>query len=169
MQRLFSCQVRLMRLFRRVKQAQTDHFVVKLDLRQPFVILLTNAHKSAFTFRFASVLSVFGISSFAKIAQTVVRSITIDVVKLFCRPNPMHIQPSQSVRKIQNVVQTNSAVAVLHVGSGQRTRAAFAAGQTPRKQSRVWVVVDQLAKAVLRKFWCVHNSHNIMLIKGCQA
>ena len=129
MQRLLSRQVCLMRFLGRIKQAQTNHFVIKLDFGQPFATLLANAHVAAFTFRFAPVLRVFGVSGFAKIAQTVVRSVAIDVVKLFCRPNPMHIQPSQSVRKIQNVIQPNSAVAVLHVGTGQRARAAFAARQ----------------------------------------
>ena len=169
MQRLLSSQVRLIRLFRRIKQAQPDHFVIKLDLGQPFAILLANAHKSTFAFRFASVLSVFSVSGFTKITQAVVRSVTVNVVYLICRPNAMYIQPRQAMRQVQNVIQPNNAVSSGHVGPSQRALPTLAARYAPCKQSRVWVVVDQLSKAVLRKFWRVHNSHNIMLIKGCQA
>ena len=166
---MLSRQVRLIRLFRCIKQAQPNSFVVKFDLCYPFAILLANAHVATFTACLMAVLRVLGNSRFAKITQTVVRSVSVNVIYLICRPDTMYVQPRQAMRQVQNVVQSNGAVAVLHVGPSQRALPTLAARYAPRKQSRVWVVVDQLSKAVLRKFWRVHNSHNIMLIKGCQA
>lgn len=169
MQRLLCCQICLMRLFGRVKQTQPDHFVIKLDLGKPFAILLANAHVAAFSFRLMSVLGVLSVRSFSKVAQAVVRSIAVNVVNLFRRPRSMYVQPGQSMRQVQDVVQPNSSVACLQSCASQSAGTTFATRHAPRKQARVRVVVDQLFQAVVRKFWNVHNKHNITFAMGCQT
>lgn len=155
-------------IFRLVKQAQTNGFVVNLNFRQPSVAFGAYTCVPAFVVAaFATIVRIFNIGRFAQITKTIISPIPVDVVNLMRRPFTCHIQPSQTMRKIQHVVQPNNIIAVFHTATRFSPLRAPAPFDAPRKPTCGGVIIDKVKKAVRRKL-VLHNSVNINHWRECQ-
>ena len=160
--------VNLASFFGRIKQTQSDGFVVDLNLRQPTVVFGAYARVTTFVgFAFLTVVGVFKIGRFAQIVDTVVRSIAVDMVYLVRGPFFGRVEPSQAMSEMQYVIKPDYDVTVFHPAT------RFSAGHTsppfsvPSEHSRFRVVIDKLANAVCRNL-VLHDTVNINHWRGCQ-
>ena len=162
--------VSLMRFFKGVKQAQANRFVINLYFSKPAFVFAAHTCKAAavvFT-QFMAVMRVFLVSSFTQIAKPIVGSVAVYVVNLMRRPFAGHVKPRKSVREIQIIVEPNNIVSVLHAAPCFSARRAPSAFSVPCELARFWVIVNQMAKALGRKF-VLHDTVNINSWRGCQA
>lgn len=151
MQLPLSHNIRFMRFFGSAKQTYAYRFVGNFYLRQPFAVFFANAKKTAFIawLWFSVILSVFYAGNFPKIIKSIVRSNTINMVNLFCRPISFLVQPRQSVRQMKSVVQSDNHIPVFGYAPCFSPDAAFSPGLRPRKKPGVSVVIEQF----MQSFW----------------
>lgn len=169
MQAVFSRQIRGISFFGRIKQPQADCLVVQLNFGFPAIVFPAHTCVASFVVAAFLILRVFRVCSLSQIAQTVVRTVFVDVVKLLCRPRTVRVQPRQPMRGVQHVIHADANVAVAHSAPRRVARAAAPSGFAPGKFSRIRVVVDQLAESCLGKLFCTHGLHNIKQAEGRQA
>ena len=169
MQTVFSRQICGVGCFGRIKQPQTDCFVVQLNFGSPAIVFTTYARVARFVVAALLILRVFCVCSFSQIAQSVVRTIFVDVVKLLRRPRTARVQPRQPMRGVQHVVHANANIAVAHPASCRVTGTAAPSSFFPCKFARIRVIIDQLAESCLGKLFGIHGLHNIKQAVGCQA
>ena len=169
MQAVFSRQVRRMSVFRRIKQTKTNSLVVQFDFGFPSIVFFTYACVARLVVAALSILRVFCVCSFSQVAQTVVRTILVDVIKLLRRPRAVRVQPRQPMRGVQHVVYADANVAVAHLASCRVTRTATPSGFVPCKFTRIRIVVDQFTESCLGKWFGAHGLNNIKQAGGCQA
>lgn len=169
MQAVFSCQIRGVSFFGCIKQPQTNRFVVQFNFGFPTIVFSAYTCVARFVVAALSILRVFCVCSFSQIAQTVVRTIFVDVIKLLCRPRAVRVQPRQPMRCVQHVVYADANIAVAHSASCRVTRTATPSGFVPCKFTRIRIVVDQFTKSCLSKWFGVHGLNNIKQAGGCQA
>jgi len=165
---VFSCQIRGVSFFGCIKQPQTNRFVVQFNFGFPTIVFSAYTCVACFVVAAFSILRVLCVCSFPQIAQTVVRTILVDVVKLMRRPYAVRIQPRQPMRGVQHVVYTHANIAVAHSASCRVAKAATPSSFVPCKFARIRVVVDQFAKFCLGKLFGTHGLHNIKQAGGCQ-
>lgn len=151
MQFTFGRYIRLMRFFRRIKQTYAYRFVIDFYLSQPFTVFFSDSEKTALVTWpwLPRVLGVFHVGDLAQVNPSIVGSVAVYVIHLFLRPVSGLIKPRQSVRKIQDVVQTYNNVAVFSHASGLASEAASSAGLSPSKNTRVRAVAHKFFEA----FW----------------
>ena len=166
---MFSRQVRRMSVFRRIKQTKTNSLVVQFDFGFPSVVFFTYACVTRLVVAALSILRVLCVCSFSQVAQTVVRTILIDVIKLLRRPRAVRVQPRQPMRGVQHVVYANANVAVAHSASGRVAGAAPPSGFVPCEFARIGIVVDQFTESCLGKRFGAHGLNNIKQAGNCQA
>jgi hypothetical protein len=169
MQSMFSRKICDVRFLWGVKQPQTNGFVVQLNFSFPLVVFSVYAGVAGFIVSALSVLRVFGICGFSQIAQSVVRTVFVDVVKLMRGPAPINVQPRQPMRGVQNVVYPNTNVIVSHSASSRVAGAATSSGFIPCKLARIKIVIDQLTESRLRQLFGVHGLNDIKQAECCQA
>ena len=147
----FSSDIGFMRRFRSFKQTYADRHVVYFYLGQPFVVFFANAGKSAFVGARSLILRVFGICNRTKISYAVVRAVAVYMINLLCGPLSVNIQPRQTMRCVQRVVQSDSDVAMPHSTPSHRTFSAPAPRDGPRKSPGFWVVIKKRAQSICRQ------------------
>lgn len=165
---MFSFQICLMRFFWCGKQTQSNDNVVIFDFCHPLMVFLSNAGKTAFVIFAAPILGVFGVSSFTKIAKSVVCTITIYVVNLIRRPILGNIQPCQSVRRVQHVVQSYGYISVFHATARNISSSATPPRQVPSKNTSARLVVNQGKEARMGDSCILHGFDYINKAVGCQ-
>lgn len=155
-------------LFGRVKQTQTNGLIVDLDLRQPTFAFGAHARVAAFVVTaFVTVMRVLKVGRFPQIAETIIRSIAVDMVYLAFWPFTGNVKPSQPMREIKTIVHANNFVPVTHPAPRFFTRRATPAFSRPRENTGVNVIANQIAKAFRRKF-VLHGTVNINNWRGRQ-
>ena len=154
--------------FGRVKQPESNLFVVHSNTRQPFVVFFANARKAAFVWARFLVERILGVRHFPQIVQRVVRPVSVYVVDLFRRPPAVNVQPYQPMRQIQPVVYANDDVAVARYAASTVAFPAFSPADCPRKHARIRVIVREFAEAIRRKIG-LHSCVNITAWRGGQA
>ena len=169
MQAVFSCQIRGVSFFGRIKQPQANRLVIELNFGFPPCVFFVYARVARLVVASFCVLRVFCVRSRSQIAQTIVRTVFVDVVKLMRRPRPMRVQPRQPMRGIQHIVHADANVAVAHSTARRIAWAATPSGFVPGKFSRIGVIIDQFTESCLRKMFCTHGLHNIKQVGVCQA
>lgn len=169
MQAVFSRQIRGVRFFGRIKQAQADCLVVEFDFGFPAIVLPAHACVASLVVAALSILCVFCVCSFSQVAQTIVRTIFVDVVKLLSGPRTVRVKPRQPMRGVQHVVHADANVAVAHSASCRVAGTATPSGFVPCKFARIRVVIDQFAEPCLGKWLGVHGLNNIKQAGVCQA
>ena len=159
-----SQNISLMRFFGSVKQPYANRFVINFYFRQPFAVFFSDTQKTAFIAWswFARILRVLHIGNFAQIDPTVVRSVAVYVIYLFCGPISCLVEPRQSVRKIQNIVQTYNNVSVLGDAPGLVSNASPSARFSPSKDAFVRAIMHKFFKA----FWRHDVNINAVLCGG---
>ena len=156
-------------LFRRVKQTQTNGFVINLDLGQPTLIFCAHARVTAFVVAaFVAVMRVLNVSRFAQIAKTIIRSIAINVVDLMRWPCVRYIQPSQTMRKVKHIIKPNYDIPVFHSATNFSALRAPTPFDAPCKHSRFRIVVDKITDAICFNL-ILHDTVNINCWRECQA
>ena len=155
MQLTFGRYIRLMRFLGSVKQPYANRFVIDFYFRQPFAVFFSDAQKTAFIAWSwsARILRVLHIGNFAQIYPTVIQSVAVYVIYLFCRPISCLVKPRQSVRKIQNIVQTYDNISVFGDAPGFVSKAAPSARFSPSK--------DALVRAIMHKFFKAFWRHSV--------
>lgn len=155
-------------LFRRGKQTQSNRFVIDFYFRKPFAAFSPNARIAAFIIAaFSAVMCVFNVGRLTQIANSIVRSIPVNMVNLMRRPVACRIQPSQTMREIQYVIQPDNVVPIFHAASRLRPLSAAASFNTPSKFAGVGVVIEKIAEAFKRNF-ILHGIVNINHWRECQ-
>ena len=160
-QAVFSFQVRCVRFFWGVKKPQPNCLVVDFNLGFPTVVLFVDACKTGFVVAALSILRVLRVSRFSQIGYPVVSSVAVDVIKLFFRPFSSNIQPRQSMRGVQYVVQSDGYVPMPHAAASYISGATAPARHVPPKDAGFRVVGYKRLKAVLRDSFGVHALYNI--------
>ena len=168
-QLLLGFKVHIVRGFGRREQTQSNRFVVNFDLSKPFVVFFADARKAAFVVYTFTVLRVLSVCSFSQVTKSVVGANSVDMVKLASRPFAVDVQPSQSMRGVQRVIQPDTGVPVLHAASGFIARTTPAPRHVPGKNAGVAVILDQILQAGLRKLCGSHVSYYIKQAGRCQA
>lgn len=168
MQVVFCLQVRLMRFLGRGVQANPNGLVINLDFGKPFAVLCAYARKAAFVVLAFAVLCVLGVRCLAQIGNSVVSTVTVNMVKLMLGPSAMHIQPRKPVSRVQDVIQSDANVPVSHTASGFVARATTAARLVPCKNAGVGSVVHKFPQTGLGHLIGVHDLNNIKQVAWCQ-
>ena len=168
-QLLLGFKVRIVCDFGRRKQAQSNRFVVNFDLRKPLAVFFADARKAAFVVYTFTVLRVLSVCGFSQVTKSVVGADSVDMVNLANRPFAVDVQPSQSMRGVQRVIQPDTGVPVLHSASGFIAGATSAPRHVPGKNAGVAVILDQILQAGLRKLCGSHASYYIKQAGRCQA
>lgn len=152
MQSTFSRNIFLMRLFRCIEQPYADRFVIDFYFSQPFAVFFSYAKKTAFVAWswFTRVLSVFYVGNRTQIIDSIIRSVSINMVYLLCGPLTISIEPRQSMRQIQRVVQSKDNVTIL----GGTTRFCAYTTPTARFSPRKQAGVGGVVKKFFKPFWC---------------
>lgn len=145
---LFSLQIRLMRVFGRIKQTQSYGFVPHFYFRQPFFILFTNALKSAGIFSVFTIMRILNICCFPQITKTIVGAHTVYVIDLIFWPRISFIQPRQSVRQIQHVIQPDNYISVLGHASCAVAHTATPPRFSPHKHASIRIVLQKFFNAI---------------------
>jgi hypothetical protein len=169
MQMVFSRQICGVGFLWGVKQPQPNGFVIQLNFGFPLIVFSVYAGVARFVISAFLVLRVFGICGFSQIAQSVVRSVFVDVVKLMRRPASINVQPCQPMRGVQNVVYPNTNVIVSHAASSRVAGAATSSGFIPCKLASINIVIDEFTKSRLRQLFGVHDLNDIKQAGCCQA
>ena len=166
---VFCFQIRLMRFFWRSKQPQANRLVIDFDFCQPLVVFLTNTWKTTFVVLAFAVLRILRISGFTQIVNLVVTSVAVNVVQLMRGPFAVNVQPRQSMRGVQYVVQSDGYVPMPHAAANYISGTASPARHVPPKNAGFRVVGHERFKAVLRDSFAVHDLNNIRQVGDCQA
>ena len=169
MQAVFSRQIRGVRFFGCIKQSQANRFVVQLNFGSPSIVFPTHTCVARLVVAALSILRVLCVCSLSQVAQTVVRTILVDVVKLLRGPRTVRVQPRQPMRGVQHVVHADANVAVAHSTARRIAGATTPSGFAPCKFARIRVIVDQFTESCLRKMFGTHGLHNIKQAEDCQA
>lgn len=169
MQAVFSRQIRGVSFFWGIKQPQTNCFVIQFNFGFPLVVFSVYSCVASFVISALPVLRVFGVCSFSQIAQSVVRSVFVNMVKLMRGPAPISVQPCQPMRSVQNVVYPNTNVIVSHSASSRVAGAATSSSFIPCKLARIKIVIDQFTESRLRQLFGVHDLNDINQAECCQA
>ena len=155
-------------LFWRGKQTQSNRFVIDFYFRKPFVAFNPNTRVAAFVVAaFSTVMRVFNVSGLAQITNAIVRSISVYMVNLMRRPTTCRMQPSQTMREMQHVIQPNNIIPAFHSASRPRPLSAATPFDAPSKFTCGAVVIKQIVKAIYRKF-VFHGTVNINHWRECQ-
>lgn len=161
-----SCYVRCVRLFLCGKTAQMKLLPVYLDASTPrkdaarICRDTENASRLIGERRFPSVLSVLFERYRPKILPTVIRAITIDVVSLFARKLPSHVEKSETVRYVEPAAYSNADVAIRVDATGYRAnRTARRKACEPNKNACFWIVAKNLSES----FRCDLSAHRSQL------
>ena len=156
-------------LFWRGKQTQSNGFVIDFYFRKPFLAFNSNTRIAAFVIAaFLAVMRVFNVGSITQIANAIVRSISVYVVNLMRRPATCRMQPSQTMREIQHVIQPNDIIPAFHAAPRPRPLSAATPFDAPSKFTCGGVVIKQIVKTVYRKF-IFHGTVNINNWRECQV
>lgn len=169
MQVVFSRQICGVSFFWRIKQAQADRLVIELNFGFPASVFFIYARVTRLVVASFCVLCVFGVRNRSQIAQTIVRTVFIDMIKLMFGPCSIRIQPRQSVSGVQHIVHANANVAIVHSTACRVAGSATPSSFVPSKLSRVRNVINQFAKPSLGKFFNVHDFNYIKQAGHCQA
>lgn len=146
--------VNRMGLFLGMKVSKADVFAVYRNSSAPQAAEGVEAH--AFESRlvmapFASVETVLGVCGLSKIAQPVVRAVTIYVVDQLCRPLSMCNEPCESVRQVRPIVNTDGNVSVCHTNAARLVSApavpsrAHIVSRFLGEKAALWIVVKNTA------------------------
>ena len=168
-QLLLGFKVHIVRGFGRREQTQSNRFVVNFDLSKPFAVFFADARKAAFVVYTFTVLRVLSVCSFSQVTKSVVGANSVDMIKLASRPFAVDVQPSQSMRGVQCVIQPDTGVPVLHAAPGFIARTTSAPRHVPGKNACVAVILDQILQAGLRKLCGSHAPYYIKQAGRCQA
>lgn len=95
-------------------------------------------------------------SCIPQVFQPVVSFYPVDVVDLHERPAPMHMEPSQPVRKVHTPIKGNAQIPfVMH---RPRSGSSPRAGACPSKNASIGVVVEKFAQALRGKIGLSHDA-----------
>ena len=166
---VFCFQIRIPRFFRRSKQSQSDRLVVDFDFRQPLVIFLANACKTTLIVPALAILRVLRVSGLPQVTNAVISPVAINVVQLARRPLTVNIQPRQTMRSVEHVVEPDCDIPISHAAASCVARSAPPTSHVPPKNSCVWGVYNKRFKPVLRDVFAVHDLNNISQARICQA
>lgn len=165
---LFSSKISRMGFFRCAKQAESNRLVVDLNFGHPLAVFLSSARKTALIFSGVLVMCVLRVRNFSQVIQSVVRAVSVDVVKLFRRPAAVSVEPCQPVRQMKPVVYANDGVAIAGHAASHISFPAFSPAYGPGKNARGRVVVEKFAETVYRKVG-LHSLVNIIACRRTQA
>lgn len=165
---LFSSKISRMGFFGRVKQPKSNRFVVYSNASHPFAVFFSNARKTTRIFSRVLVMGVLRVRNFSQVTQSIVRAVSVDVVKLFRRPAAVGVEPCQPVRQMKPVVYANDGVAVAGHAASHISFPAFSPAHSPGKHARGRVVVEKFAETVYRKVG-LHSFINIIACRRTQA
>ena len=143
----FSQDIRLMRFLWRFKQTYAYRSVIHFYFCQPFAVFFSHAKKTAFTAPATSILRIFLVRNLAQIRKLIVGAVSIDMVNLICRPLTINVKPSQTVRQIQYVIQSDTYISVFHFAPRHVAQSATTSNFSPRKQTSVWVIAQKFFKS----------------------
>ena len=156
----FSQDIRLMRFLWRFKQTYAYRSVIHFYFCQPFAVFFSHAKKTAFTAPATSILRIFLVRNLAQIRKLIVGAVSIDMVNLICRPLTVNVKPSQTVRQIQYVIQSDTYISVFHFAPRHVAQSATAPRFSPRKQPRIGAIVEKFVQSFWRHavninpVWC---------------
>ena len=162
MKSTFSQDIRLMRFLWRFKQTYAYRFVIHFYFRQPFAVFFSHTKKTAFTAPATSILRIFLVRNLAQICKLIVGAVSINMVNLICRPLTINVKPSQTVRQIQYVIQSDTYISVFHFASRHVAQSTTPSRSSPRKQAGVGSVVEKLFES----FWRHAVNINLVLCGG---
>lgn len=164
--------IRFVRFLRGVKNAERHTFVHDFYFRRPFRAAFSNTCIAAGVGRSKpfAVLRILSGSCLSKVAKPIVVTLSVNVVNMLRWPRASHVQPRQTMPSVQNVVQTDAPIAVLHPATCQFAWSATATNHFPSKNASFWVIVNQFAQALRRDSVVrLHGRHNINCAVSCQA
>ena len=156
---LLGNNIGFMRRVRSFKQPKPYGLVVNFDFRQPLAVFAAHTGKSAFVAARRFVPCIFHVANRTQIAPPVVGAVAVNVVNLFGRPLPGHIQPSQSVRQMQCIINADDNVAITHFAPSFVAQTAPPSRFSPSKLACFGAIMHQRFKSFCRQ---THSTlHNV--------
>ena len=139
--------------------------VQRLDIYSPRIHAPATVTPPANTVGVASVTEVCAARYAAKIAQSVVCAVMVDVVNIIRLLSVGH-KPRDPVSLILDAVVPDGNVAVIGFASGNSTRASFSADvYRPAKHSRIGIVIKDITNRVWNNL-CSHFELPLNLVRG---
>jgi len=162
----FGQDISLMRFFGSRKQTYANRLVINFYLGQPFTVFFSYAKKTASVFAFwpTNILRVLQVRNFTKIRQSVIGSVSINMIELIYRPFTVNVKPHKSMSKVKHIVQPNTYITVLHSTSDNASQPAPAPNFCPCKKASFNVVIQKFVQS----FWG-HSVNINSAMRGGQA
>ena len=142
-------QIRLMRLFRRIKTRFAYVFAIYHYLHNPFSLVRADTKESGLVgfCSLAYVLKVFCARHFAQIFNAVVCFYAIFMVYVLCRPDTGYVKPRQSMRQLFSVVNSYRPVPSRLCGPSYGPNKVFSVMMPyPRKSACVRIVPQRFTE-----------------------
>jgi len=145
----FSQNICLMRFFRSAKQTYADRFVINFYFSQPLAVFFADSAKTAFVLAFMFVLRILGVRNFTKVDKRIVSAVSVNMVNLIDWPFTINVKPRQTMCVMQNIVEPNTDVAMLHTAANNIAYSASSPRFSPRKYAGARIIVEQF----MQSFW----------------
>lgn len=174
----FCFKVRFFSVFNRIKMAKTYLFSRDSYSCSKFVFHWPplNPENTSFIVLMGSslVVKIFTNSRFAKIFNSVICWVAIDVVNKVFRPVPINVKPSEPMGLVPRVPDSYVATTFASACSSSIPSFSSATGNAPNKFSCIRVVLKQLAKAGGSQFFFYNtashdDSFKVGLVRACVA
>ena len=113
--------------------------------------------------RAALILHIHGCRNIAQVVESIVRSITVDVVNVSGRPAAAHEKPRKTVRSVQAPIDADANVSMRVFGPSNIAdlRPKPLSGYQARENARFWIVMKKLAQTLRGK---IVPSHDALLM-----
>lgn len=110
----------------------------------------------------------------SKIADPVIRRNPIDMVYKTFRPVAINVKPSESMRFVASISDSDLATTICPAGSSDITHLCSSARYTPNKLPGIRVVIKQFAQAICGQFFFYNtvshdDSSKARLVRACVA
>ena len=139
-------QVRMSRLVFSGKTSKMNVLSINPDACTKSIFLLLNSFSNMI------ITAIFRSCGFSQITESIVKSITIYVVKLFFWPVPYDVEPNQTMRGVGSIAYHNNIISATSRPTGYTpSKYIVADTYTPTKNSCCWIIIQQLTNSFSRK------------------
>lgn len=163
-QAAFRDYVRGVGFFWRSIRSQLMFFAINTNLSHPFLLVRTDTKQTipVVGLGCAPVLGIFPISCYSKVIDSIVRSISVNVIDMATRPFSVEMQPSKPMRKVSLPIDASHDITCWSDTRDDATNApALANSNFPNKKPGIRVVVKNFAQALRSK---IGGSHEALLL-----
>lgn len=178
MELCLSFKVRLLRIFGAIKVPKVQLFAIHNNSRSELVFVRTplNAKYSSFIvlMRTSLVVEVFTHICFAKICDSIISWVAVNVVYKFCGPSAIDVKPCKTVRLVSGVSNGYVPPTFATVCPGDVARQRTLARNSPFEYSGFRIVREKVSQVLGGQFFFYNTSSHddsfkVRLVRACVA